>query len=151
MYIPFFEKTFVLMKIRLSLLSCIVLLLAACGGGSSTSDQARAKENNFVGTQTITLSNTEISVVETDNFTLKVDELFVTVVDADFNATGTLNSDNQFVVSSPIFSTTSDAITCSGSVTYNGQIAGSNVSGSIEGEFNCSGTVFDVSGEFSLR
>ena len=137
------------MKIRLFLLSCIVLVLAACGGGSSTSDEASAGENNFVGTQTITLSNAEISVTETDNFTLAVDEQVVTVVDEDFNATGTLNSDNRFVVSSPIFSTTSDGVTCSGSVTYSGQISGSTTAGTIQGEFNCSGVVFDVSGEFS--
>ena len=137
------------MKIRFSLFSCLILLLAACGGGSSTSDEAGAEENNFVGTQTITLSNADISVTETDNFTLAVDEQVVTVVDEDFNATGTLNSDNQFVVSSPIFSTTSDGVTCSGSVTYSGQIVGANTTGNIQGEFNCSGTVFDVSGEFS--
>ena len=137
------------MKIRFSLFSCLILLLAACGGGSSTSDEAGAEENNFVGTQTITLSNADISVTETDNFTLAVDEQVVTIVDEDFNATGTLNSDNQFVVSSPIFSTTSDGVTCSGSVTYSGQIVGENTTGNIQGEFNCSGTVFDVSGEFS--
>ena len=127
----------------------MMLMLAACGGGSSTSDEAGTNEDNFVGTQTITLSNADISVTETDNFTLLVDEQVVTVVDEDFNATGTLNSDNQFVVSSPIFSTTSDGVTCSGSIIYSGQIVGSNATGTIQGEFNCSGTVFGVSGEFS--
>jgi len=105
-----------LMKIRFIFISCLVFMLAACGGGSSTSDETRAAENNFVGTQSITLSNGEISITETDNFTLMIEGQVVTVIDADFNATGTLNSQNQFVISS---------------------------------EFNCSGVVFDVTGEFS--
>ena len=139
------------MKIRFIFISCLVFILAACGGGSSTSDETRAAENNFVGTQSITLSNGEISITETDNFTLMIEGQVVTVIDADFNATGTLNSQNQFVISSPIFSTTSEGITCSGSITYNGQITGSNTAGAIQGEFNCSGVVFDVTGEFSAN
>lgn len=134
---------------RLIFICPLLVLLAACGGGSSSSEDARGKANDFIGTQTITLNNAGNSATETDSLTLSVNQQVITLIDEDFNATGALNSDNQFVISSPMFSTTSGGITCTGNVVYNGQIAGNDTDGTIQGEFNCSGTVFDLTGEFS--
>jgi len=139
------------MKFKASLVLWIAALitLSACGQGSSTSNDARARQSSFVGTQTIVLSNGADSASEVDDFVLNVDGEVVTIVDEDFSATGELSPDNQFILSSPIFSTSSDGITCTGSVLYAGGLNGQTVSGSISGQFNCSDITFAVSGEFS--
>ena len=142
-------SVFTIMTFRLIFLLAVLLFIAACGEGSSTSNDIRARQASFVGTQTITLSNGEASVSEQDEFLLNLNEDIVTIVDENFNATSQLDLNNQFSLSSPIFSTSADGVTCTGSVIYSGLINGDQTSGDIQGEFNCSGVIFDVSGSFS--
>lgn len=138
------------MKFKLYLISIFALIvLTACGQGSSTSSDARAKQANFVGSQTIVLNSEGNTASEVDDFVLKLEGNIVTIIDEDFSATGQLGLDNQFSLSSPMFSTSSDGVTCTGNVNYSGIINGESVSGSIRGEFNCSSVTFDVSGNFS--
>jgi len=138
------------MKFKLYLISifaCIVL--TACGQGSSTSSDTRGKQSNFVGTQTIILNNDGNTASEVDDLVLTLNGDVITIVDEDFSATDQLNAQNQFSLSSPMFSTSSGGVTCTGNVSYSGQLNDTNVSGSISGEFNCSGIIFDVTGSFT--
>ncbi|MGH1426601.1 MAG: hypothetical protein ACRBEE_01575 [Arenicella sp.] len=135
----------------LSFITSFILLIAACGQGGSSSTETKTKVRNFVGQQTIVLTNNGQSASEMDDFILKLTGNVVTVVDEDFSATAVLSSDDTFFLSSPSFSTTSDGITCTGNVSYSGTINGDNVSGDIAGEFNCSGIIFNVTGDFSAE
>lgn len=138
------------MKIKLFLLSIFsCITLAACGQGSSTSSDARGKQSNFVGSQTIVLDNNGNTASEVDDLVLTINGDVITIVDEDFSSTSQLSADNRFSLSSPLFSTSSGGITCTGSVNYSGQLIADEISGSISGEFNCSGTIFDVTGSFS--
>jgi len=138
------------MKFKLFLISIIAcVVLSACGQGSSTSSDTRGKQGNFVGSQTIILNNEGNTASEVDDFVLQLDGDVVTIIDEDFRATSQIGSNNQFSLSSPMFSTTSNGVTCTGSVAYSGTINGDEVSGDISGEFNCSGIRFDLSGNFS--
>ena len=125
------------------------LFLSACGGGSSSSGEGENNSNAFKGEQTITLTNGSTSATEKDDFIATLEGNIVTIVDENFSAKGELNANNQFTVSSPMFSTTSSGTTCTGSVDYIGEINANIIFGSIKGEFTCSEIVFDVSGEFS--
>ena len=135
----------------LLLITSIVFLLSACGQGGSSSTATKSKVRNFLGEQTIVLTNDGQSASEVDDFILKLTGNVITVVDEDFSATGVLDSENKFSLSSPSFSTSSDGITCSGSVSYSGLIVGDSVTGEITGEFNCSGITFNVTGSFSAE
>ena len=138
------------MQFKLLLISIVAsFILAACGQGSSTSSDTRGKQSNFVGTQTIVLNNGGSIASEVDDLIVQLEGDVITIVDEDFSATGQLSVENQFFLSSPMFSTTSGGITCTGSVNYFGVLNGDRVSGNISGRFNCSNITFEVSGTFS--
>jgi len=137
------------MQFKFLVILVLVFFLSACGQGSSSSGEKRSKSNNFDGKQSITLTNGESEATEEDDFVATLEGNIVTIIDENFNAKGELNSQNQFVVSSPMFSTSSAEVTCTGNVVYTGSINGANIIGEIKGEFICSEIVFDVTGSFS--
>jgi len=137
------------MQGKLIIVSAFVVFLTACGQGSISSGENRSKSNSFDGTQSITLTNGTSSATEEDDFVATLEGNIVTIIDENFSAKGELNSQKGFVVSSPMFSTSTAEVTCTGNVIYTGSINGANIIGEIKGEFICSEIVFDVTGSFS--
>jgi hypothetical protein len=135
------------MRIKLLILiSILTAILTACGQGGSSSDNASfASSNRFVGTQAISISS-ELDVAA---FAMNVSGSNVSIDDENFSASGILNTDGQFSVTSPSLSISVDKVTCTGSISYVGSVLNDSISGNLDGLFSCTGVEFPVSGTFS--
>jgi len=137
------------MKIKFLLSLLVALSLSACGGGGSNSGGGGIVI--FTGTQTLILTAAGISSQDTVAFSMEVNGSTVTIRDEDFVASAQLVG-NSFSVSSPQLTIEVDAsTTCTGSVIYDGMIAGAVASGTLNGDFNCGSLGLVLTGTFSAN
>ena len=121
-----------------------LLLVGGCGGSGSNSGGSTII---YIGTQQISIAQSRIvSAPRTITFRLDRDGSQVTVIDKDFQATGTLMGEN-FSVTSPVIEISLNGMLCSYSITYTGRLTQSAVSGTLNGPLDC-GLTAALSGEF---
>ena len=121
-----------------------LLLTSACGDSGSSSAGSTII---YVGTQQISIAQSRIvSAPKTITFRLDRDGSQVTVIDKDFQATGTLMGEN-FSVTSPVIEISLNGMLCSYSIAYTGRLTQSEVSGTLNGPLDC-GLTAALSGEF---
>jgi hypothetical protein len=133
-------------KYILIMVSIMTLSIAACGGGDSSSDSSTSG-SRFTGVQTLTLLGESSQAA----FVMTVSDSTVTINDADFTASGALDSNNNFSVTVPPFSITDSGITCTFNVVYTGTVSGSTSSGNISGSTSCLGSTFSITGTFAAN
>jgi len=137
---------------RSVLVLLISIFLTACGGGSSDSDGGSSPTVmpvNYNGNQTITVSGAGGSGSSTVGFSATVTGNSIKINDADFPNPGTVGASGNFRITENDLTLVVDATTtCTGSTTYNGNVSGNTVSGTITGAFTCNGIQIRVSGSF---
>ena len=135
-------------------LGLALLTLASCGGGGGSGGSGPSSTGRYVGTANTTLGGPVGStpVVGGIQFVVGADGT-VTVSDPGQGqppfGTGTL-SGNAFTVTAPGSFANGPGINCVGTVTFNGTISGTTMSGDVSSSgFRCNGVPFTLTGSFT--
>jgi hypothetical protein len=142
------------MALRAVSLGLATLALTSCGGGGGSSSSGPTSTGRYVGTANTTLAGPTGStpVVGGIQFVVGADGT-VTVSNPGQGqppfGTGTL-SGSAFTVTAPGSIANSPGINCVGTITFNGTISGTTMSGDVSSSnFRCNGVPFTLTGSFS--